>query len=1539
MPYGAIPFTIKKGENMGKEKLENWAKRLLDTGKRNNLINFNDSHKSSIEIIAPSYNQVFASCKAMTRLEVYDSFMERDEEIEVFPNNQSIVRKKPVSKVEVMEVYSPRLSGNQILLYNPASKPIQALKAVGKRARTSIEETGVNIAYITFGAIKWKETGVSGESLTSPLLLIPISVENASHAEPFYIRALDNEAVLNPTLEYKLRHEYGISLPQYEDDYELDTYLSMLQEAVSRVGWTVSAECYVGIFSFLKINMYNDLMENQDRIVENEAIRALMGEAEYYAGGSDTEEDEDLLCNVVDADSSQLNAIKMAKQGKSFVLQGPPGTGKSQTITNIIAQCLYEGKRVLFVSEKLAALNVVYSKLKSIGLDEFCLELHNHKTNKKQVIEELCRTLKLKKSEVVERAGAEQEARRDAQEKLNSYSDELHNIRPVINRTLYSLYEECCACGGEPDIEFIINDITSKGESYISEALSMLRKYVEFTPSVGVDYYKNPWYGYTETDSSYAKVVTLKKNIEATIKLLKGLLPIVAEIKEKYSVEADSIVRIRALLELFKLLSSSKYISYSAIDRLRIDTVIAKVNDLKSISEDILARRSAIGEIFDNDIYDLDGNDIYKRLTKEFTGIFSRLFSKDYKGIMRQLRLCKHDGKKLKYENAIIWAKRLSECQEKMAGLNATAESLGDCLNSNYDGFNTPFDDMLLELSQLKELMVAEIDLSDLSLSLKDDFTMHMPRLAGYCTSVNRLFELSEGKENQLASAFDESVLSIAEHSMDAILEKLEKCYEKTSELESWCEFNRLMQKLTWLGLKDYIDFAIENAIPPSRIVGAYKKAFYVQWVDHIIHNSSVLLDLTRLPHDEVVEIFRSKDELSFQVNRAILKARLSGERPMLDMVAPGSPISILLREGEKKSKQKGIRKLITELGELVHVLKPLFLMSPLSVSTYLSGDVSFDVVVFDEASQIFPQDAIGAIYRGKQIIVVGDSKQMPPSNFFTSMSDTEELGEDDFEDFESILDICSATFPQCSLKWHYRSRYEQLISFSNKNFYNYDLITFPSSQQDRRGNGVDYYYVDGVYDKSTRTNMIEANKVVEMVYAHFVKYPERSLGVVAFNQSQQELIEKLLARKRRDDPRFEEMFKPEREEPFFIKNLETVQGDERDTIIFSVSYAKDASGKLLLNFGPINKRGGERRLNVAFTRAKCNVQLVSSMHYYDIDLSRVESEGAKLLREYLDFAENGMIALERSEAEGEIYDSPFEKDVYSFLTKNGYRVDRLLGCSSYKIDLAVKRADSSDYALAIECDGVSYSCERNARDRDRLRPSVLERMGWHFYRIWSTDWMRNKRLEQERLLEAVRRAMEAPVVITEEETESFVSEIEETGFEFPVYERVDIERAEEECGYNLLQTIRAILETEAPLSEEWLLKRIAHMLDGRGRVTTAVRGLFEDALLGCESLGIIRRGAFMYLAEKEVPMLRVPKDGEEEKREIKYISKEELAKGMLEIIRRNVSVEKVNLYKYLVQLLGFTRTGDAIIACLDSALAELSDNVAIDGEVITFKP
>ncbi len=1042
------------------DKLNKWADLLLDTGKRNNLINFRDAKTGTVEIVCPDFESVFSKAEHSFTFEVYDPKLDDEEEEDAEEQNQDTEDKKRISKNDYIETYERRLKKqSQILIYNQYVNPIRALRNIGKKAKTAIEETGVNVAYMAFGFINWTESDNSDYTMRAPILLVPISIENDSAIDPYYIQITDSDIVVNPTFSFKLQNDYGIKLPEYEDE-GIDEYLNKIESLISKLKWSITKECKIGIFSFLKINMHKDLKNNAEIILKNDCVRTLLGEDvdnDVIASDKiDIDYDKAIidLHNVVDADSSQEEAIEMARNGKSFVLQGPPGTGKSQTITNIIAECLACDKKVLFVSEKLAALSVVYDKLKKAGLEEFCLELHSHKANKKEVIENLCHTLKAQKSAVNDRAQKEIELKIAAQKKLNDYATELHTVRPIIDKTLYQLYEEISSCRKVPDTDYIINDINHKGEEYIEKAVIALNRYVEYTSSIGYDYHQNCWFGYINTEYSYQNAMQIKSDLQAAFSLCEKIKELNAILTEKFSIKASIVKQAYYLRDFFNLVKQSEYIIPVLLNSSALSTTLKLVKDMSILAKEILDKKEELDNIFDEDVYKLDGQTLYKKFTKQFGGFFSRLFSSEYRKISNDIKLCKKDGKKVKYKDALSWMEGLRTYQQKSQEFNTQEIKIKSNIGSSYNGVNTNFEILISELALLEQIQTSNVDFGMLINLSADEFVSYRKIFSETSDLIQKYFANNETAEKRVNTYFDHNEFDVRLADIDVISEKYKHCVDNIDKLDNWCEFIKLLFTLSDFELRQYIDYTIERKTRTEIIVPTYKKAFYMQWVDYILHGSAVLTELSRIPHDQAIKQFKEKDELNFEINKAKIRAKLSAERPDLDMVAQGSSISILLREGEKKRKQKSIRTLLGDIGELVQTLKPCFLMSPLSVSTFLSPDIKFDVVVFDEASQIFPQDAVGAIYRGKQLIVVGDSKQMPPSNFFNSMTDQDDYDEEteDITDFESILDLCSTTFTQKRLKWHYRSRFEQLISFSNKNFYDNDLVTFPSYKKDSLG-------------------------------------------------------------------------------------------------------------------------------------------------------------------------------------------------------------------------------------------------------------------------------------------------------------------------------------------------------------------------------------------------------------------------------------------------------------------------------------------------------
>ena len=444
------------------------------------------------------------------------------------------------------------------------------------------------------------------------------------------------------------------------------------------------------------------------------------------------------------------------------------------------------------------------------------------------------------------------------------------------------------------------------------------------------------------------------------------------------------------------------------------------------------------------------------------------------------------------------------------------------------------------------------------------------------------------------------------------------------------------------------------------------------------------------------------------------------------------SELRRLLRQ---KRPRRSLRQIFSVIPNALRELTPCLLMSPLSVAQYLPADhPPFDLVIFDEASQIPPWDAVGAMARGQQVIVAGDPKQLPPTNFFnrSATDDDDDYPDDDIEDMESILDeLDAASLPKVDLRWHYRSENETLITFSNRRYYDGRLITFPSPVTDDRA--VRLVPIAGQYERGgATTNRAEADAVVAEVVKRLID-PDfcsagRTIGVVTFNSQRQTLIEDLLDEERRKNPDIEPYFSDERPEPVFVKNLENVQGDERDVILFSITYGPDVTGVVSMNFGPLNREGGQRRLNVAITRARGELLVFSSLRSEQIDLSRTQSAGVRDLKDFLDFAERGaQVFVESVSGPQRDWESPLEEAVAQRLEARGWTVHPQIGVSSYRIDIGVVHPDAPGrYLLGVECDGASYHSSATARDRDKLRGEVLRGKGWKLLRIWSTDFWNN---------------------------------------------------------------------------------------------------------------------------------------------------------------------------------------------------------------------
>ncbi|WP_191090650.1 DUF4011 domain-containing protein [Niallia endozanthoxylica] len=585
---------------------------------------------------------------------------------------------------------------------------------------------------------------------------------------------------------------------------------------------------------------------------------------------------------------------------------------------------------------------------------------------------------------------------------------------------------------------------------------------------------------------------------------------------------------------------------------------------------------------------------------------------------------------------------------------------------------------------------------------------------------------------------------------LEEIIAQLHQWAKRIDELKRLFELNQLQQKAKSLGLSSFVDQLLEapaSSYHQYSYVDLFLKQFYIRLIEYIHKETPYLAHFSLKNHQNTIENFRSLDINYIHSNQDRLYNVLKKRKSTFVAMKQALPErQVLERELQKNRSHKPIRLLFSEIPNLVQHLKPCMMMSPLSVSEFIDVErMQFDVVIFDEASQVRSEDAIGSILRGKQLIVAGDRKQLPPSSFFSGIGQKDDHAGGDDEIYESILDECSMFLKSEPLQWHYRSRHESLIAFSNHYIYNDELITFPSAFHDKR-NGVSLVYVeDGIYDRGrSGTNKREAETVVELVLEHAKHSPERSLGVIAFNVKQEEAIRAELERQMKNNRQYGEFFDEEKEEAFFIKNLENSQGEERDTIIFSIGFGKAADGSIHYNFGPLTQAGGERRLNVAITRAKYEIKVVSSILDKDLEDKKLKSQGPILLKKYLSYAESKGQLVRASNHNGsssrEDRLSSLEQDILAELEGKGYKVIKKIGNSEFKVDLAiVDPHDDQRILLGIMTDGEIYRRGKTVRDRERLRPNVLENLGWNIYRVFAPAWQRNKGEELQKMMNLIK--------------------------------------------------------------------------------------------------------------------------------------------------------------------------------------------------------
>lgn len=1597
-----------------KDRLARWQRKLLDLSLRNNLLNFRASKKSlKLDAPDPSLLEDLISdgkdVKLLPRPDLMDGSDPRSQAIHESRERESLRRQFALEALKRREVFidltKDELESRMVELY--------------RNARTTLQEGGANTLFLALGFLTWNRADKEETKYRAPLILIPVSLNRRSVRSGFTMALHDDEPRFNPTLIEMLRQDFQLNLgiaegelPSDESGLDIAKVWKAVSVAVKDIkGWEVSEEVVLGTFSFAKYLMWVDLVQRTDQLRQNPVVRHLIDtprdpfpSSSAFPSPRMLDKDyrpEETFCPLP-SDSSQLSAVMAAARGKDFVLIGPPGTGKSQTISNLIAQCLAEGKRVLFVSEKIAALDVVYRRLREVGLGEFCLELHSSKARKADVLAQLKSSWDARGEVDAEVWQQEADRLKRIRDELNVYVERLHHrhangrsiydaigavvdgedvavlplswpshaahsqkdtelLREVVDRLevnaaavgtealthgpfkdighpdwsptwqqavieaarqlltvcdeVLAAYErfrgvtrlpmaaltnrvrlaiaslaQCLPHAAGRDWRFAFASDAGTTVARLLEGNGLLQKHRELSAQLS-----RGWDPAVRASASKAvELLKQRREVHAslpaawpsfaleTLRKGIGMLEELHQLEESLSVRyADSVEQLnvyqlsRDYAKATKGLWPLSWVGKRKVSK-QLEAVVAGQGEPK-VADDLavlVAIRDKRQEVEKLDLAD-ELTDVWRGLKSRQDMLKATAILQDVLRAARANDSWTLDGleplragrggdsltnevKKLEHlahldtqiaelrtledstdglwkgletdvpalEDAIAFTRALPElrvagsmpsrfdqvaqgaCGQRLAKDHATLKAR-EVVEAKLTGFNdletlcpgvwknldSDHEEVAKAVSFQRSITAAVANLA----AGTEDVAPVYQALEQLVTDGNALLDVAgpvvaagnaysetlarlQPSIDLLASRGSFTVEGVSGYS-DADLLQLKNSIEaiiaSEHKLNAWCAWRKVSHQAMALGLSPIVAGLTDGMLQPSRVRRSFETNYCRWWLNAVIDSEQVIRSFVSAEHERRISDFRALDKRFIELTKAWLRANLCKGLPAPDDVKRSSEWGFLKHEITKKRAHKPLRELMSNIPTALTKLTPCLLMSPLSIAQYLAADAEpFDVVVFDEASQIPVWDAIGAIARGKQVVMVGDPKQLPPTNFFDRAESS--LDDEDVEgDMESILDECmGASLPTLNLDWHYRSRNESLIAFSNHRYYGGRLVTFPSPVTEDRA--VSFHYVKGSYEKGgARVNKAEAKALVADIVKRLkspgFKESKLTIGVVTFNTEQQRLIEDLLDEERRKDPGLEPYFAESELEPLFVKNLESVQGDERDIMYFSITFGPDGSGAVSMNFGPMNRTGGERRLNVAITRARHELRVFSTLRADQMDLSRTQAIGVRDLKHFLEFAERGSRALfEVTSGSLGGFESPFEEAVAGALASKGWILHTQVGASAFRVDLAVVHPDAAgSYLAGIECDGATYHRSATARDRDMLREYVLRGLGWEILRIWSTDWWVDpkgtldrvcKQLDALLVVSRAKRAEEAKKVAAEAEArEAIEKAMEET--------------------------------------------------------------------------------------------------------------------------------------------------------------------------------
>ena len=1529
-------------------KIDQWKSQLLDLTRNNNLVAFTPTKSKSLPI--EKANPVIVA-KALNS------------------ENELYFRKKSRESNETkddLDTAQAAVASNELIPTPIKQEAETSLSDIERINKQSLRERGVDSLYLSLGMLSWYSSDHSEEVMRSPLFLAPVMLKQESlqngDLHDYVLRPQSEGIRINPALRKKIAAERGINLPP-DDSFSLTDVSRAFKSINKKVSkfdrWSLNAKVVVGIFDLTKFSIYSDLEQNRSKIKGHPIIQALNDDVQALQRAeedittpkaSELDEITDPVdtYQVLNADSSQQEAIEAAKRGKSFVLQGPPGTGKSQTIANIISEKLAEGERVLFVSKKQAALNVVKDRLDNVGLGGFCLEVHGKKADSASVLDSLETELRIPETDPPQNRIQQLDELKLLREDINQYGDLLFFSPNEWELPIYQVHGIVSKHHDTPWIDVKIEDPIDIPQSKVESAIDELETLAQYTNELE-NYRSSPWRHTTLREWTVSTGDAMRQSLNNQIEVINSLEDTADMIEVELGVRPESLSKFRELLNVLHHISDRPDISW---ETQLFDKKFLKrgdqLSELAEIEKDRSRIKSDLSEKYETGFFSNEGGELHNRLA----GYGSlKSLKLGYRSLRNEITSHSKDGYDPDHQQLLEDTQKLDELQRIQSQVRMREDTI-QALGSLYHGGDTDWERLISAHDWLSTLR--EYDHS-LTQSLPDQLTNgQLPEIPSLIDKTETIVQDYEDAAEFFEQAMDIDRLAVNgkayhEAQLSELRDALHYLLDRLPQLQQRIKFASQLDSVRDTICEDYISQFLSGNHESKDLVPAFKRGFYSRWLESI-YNQTNLPSFTADKIQGQLEEFRELDEQQQRLAQVAVQHKIISRRPTSDVgETPSSAEATVRQQIEKEEQHKPLRELFDEAGRFVTQVTPCFIMSPLSVAQHLKSDsIEFDTVVFDEASQILPQEAISSLIRADQAIITGDSKQLSPTSSFESGIETTESVSGDIN---SILQKTASVLPKKTLRWHYRSRSEDIIRFSNHYYYNNSLRTFPENDPDLE-TGVSFEYVkNGVYDRSgSQRNEAEAERVADLIEEHAEQHSNKSLGVVAFSSTQEQAIRDAVADRCEKNPVLSGFVDQDDViDEFFIKNVEMVQGDERDRVILSVGYGPAQDGTLPATFDSLNKSGGKRRLNVAITRAKEKITLVCSMQPSDIDLSDSNSTGSQRLKNYLQYAKGGTEALMRNDNFDNSldFDSGFEEAVQNALEEAGHDVVSRVRGSGYSIDLAIKHPNRSEkFVLGIECDGSAYHSAKTARDRDRTRQLVLEGLGWNIHRIWSPDWVSNQQQQVQEINKKINSLLDdgspstsspdVPDVENEgEKADSVPAEADLTGYDTPYLEwneRYSPDMVDpEEANKN---SIEDTVIQNGPIDYESAIQTYLQVWS-ESKITDKVKNTFDNGVnkLIKENKIFVSDG-FLWPQRSELEF-RVRMNTEPDSRPIDQIPIEEIAKAGVVVLKETNELTRSDLCSEIIQTIdcnehksATNRAGQAI-DLLDEigALSEQDEN------------